>query len=332
MPSLANGYYQNRILERGIPMKEKILETIEAYETIIVHRHVRPDPDAYGSQGGLVEILRTSYPDKKIYAVGQEDPSLYFLRRVDQIADEEYKGALVIVCDTANQDRISDGRYTLGDKLIKIDHHPNNEPYGDLLWVDTDASSVSEMIYEFYLFGRNKGLKMNDEAARLLYAGIIGDTGRFLFPSTTEKTFNYAGELIHYHFSRTDMYNNLYDQKLNIVKLNGYILLNFAFHSNGVASMILPKQLLEEYEASPSEASSLIGSLGSIQGVKAWVFFIEEDKQIRVRLRSKGPVINGVARMFNGGGHPLASGATIHLWDEANLVIKELEKVCESKD
>jgi phosphoesterase RecJ-like protein len=69
-----------------------------------------------------------------------------------------------------------------------------------------------------------------------------------------------------------------------------------------------------------------------VTGIKAWVFFIEEDNQIRVRLRSKGPVINGVARMFNGGGHPLASGATIYDWDEAEKVINELEKVCKDKN
>lgn len=309
-------------------MKEQILEAIEAYETIIVQRHVRPDPDAYGSQFGLTEMLKASYPEKHVYAVGQEDPSLYFLDRVDEIVDEVYRGALVIVCDTANQERISDQRYTMGDKLIKIDHHPNEEPYGDLLWVDTNASSVSEMIYTFYLFGKDKGLKMNDKAARLLYAGIVGDTGRFLFPSTTETTFSIAGELIHYEFSRTAIYDKMYELKPNIVKLNGYVLLHFQLHPNGVASMMFPKQLLKEYGATASEASSLIGVLGNVQGIKAWVFFIEEDKQIRVRLRSKGPVINGVARKFHGGGHPLASGATVYSWDEAHQVTEELVKLC----
>ena len=309
-------------------MKDQIVEMIQKYETIIIHRHVRPDPDAYGSQGGLAEIIKTSYPQKKVYTVGQEDPSLYFMRRMDVIDDSVYNGALVIVCDTANQERISDSRYSLGDLLIKIDHHPNEDPYGDLLWVDTDASSVSEMIYEFYLFGKDKGLKISDEAARLLYGGIVGDTGRFLFPSTTEKTFAYAGELIHYDFSRTELYDKLYELKANIVKLNGYILQNFDFRPSGIASMRLTKQLLEEFEAVPSEASLLVGTLGNVAGMKAWVFFIEEEDQIRVRLRSKGPVINGIARKFKGGGHPLAAGASIYSWDEAEAVIKELEKVC----
>ncbi|MGG3471073.1 bifunctional oligoribonuclease/PAP phosphatase NrnA [Neobacillus pocheonensis] len=311
-------------------MKEKILEAIEQYETIIVHRHVRPDPDAYGSQGGLVAILQASFPEKKIYAVGQEEPTLHFMRRLDVIEDEVYTGALVIVCDTANQERICDKRYTMGDKLIKIDHHPNEDPYGDLLWVETSASSCSEMIYEFYLFGKDKGLKMNDTAARLLFAGIVGDTGRFLFPSSTEKTFAYAGELIHYNFSRTELFDKMYELDANIIKLNGYILQNFEMHDNGVASVKLTKELLAEYSARPAEASLLVGILGNVKGIKAWVFFIEENDQIRVRLRSKGPVINGVARKFKGGGHPMAAGASIYSWDEVSNVLKELNEVCKS--
>jgi len=313
-------------------MKEKILETIKKYETIIIHRHVRPDPDAYGSQGGLAEVLKTSFPEKNIYTVGKEESSLNFLRRLDQIDDGVYEGALVIVCDTANQARIDDNRYSSGDMLIKIDHHPNEDPYGDLLWVDTDASSVSEMIYEFYLFGKDKGLKMSDEAARLIYAGIVGDTGRFLFPSTTERTFACAGELIHYNFSRTDIYNNLYEMEHNLVKLNGYVLQNFKLHENGAASVSLPKELLKQFDAVPSQASLLVSVLGEVKGIKAWVFFIEEEDQIRVRLRSKGPVINGLARKFKGGGHPLASGASIYSWEEAASVVAELERVCQGAE
>ncbi|HAQ07073.1 MAG TPA: DHH family phosphoesterase, partial [Bacillus bacterium] len=78
-------------------MKAQILEAIENYETIIIHRHVRPDPDAYGSQGGLAEILKASYPGKNVYTVGKEEPSLHYMRRLDSIPDETFKGALVIV-------------------------------------------------------------------------------------------------------------------------------------------------------------------------------------------------------------------------------------------
>lgn len=309
-------------------MKAEILQEIERYDTIIIHRHVRPDPDAYGSQCGLGEILKTSFPEKSIYLAGKEEESLNYLKRLDTISDETYKDALVIVCDTANTARIDDQRYHSGDKLIKIDHHPNEDRYGDIMWVDTDASSTSEMIYEFYLFGKDKGLKLTDEAARLIFAGIVGDTGRFLFASTTEKTFSYAGELIHYNFSRTELFNDMYDVSENVTRLNGYVLQNFEILENGTGKMVITRDILREFNTTPAEASLLVSSLGAVKGVKAWAFFIEEEKEIRVRLRSKGPVINGVARKYNGGGHPMAAGASIYSWDTVDQVLKDLADVC----
>ncbi|MED4453228.1 bifunctional oligoribonuclease/PAP phosphatase NrnA [Metabacillus fastidiosus] len=309
-------------------MKLEIINTIKEYDKIIIHRHVRPDPDAYGSQCGLAEILKASFPEKEIYVVGASDPSLEFLYTMDEITDDQYENALVIVCDTANQARVSDQRYTKGEKLIKIDHHPNEDPYGDMLWVDTTASSVSEMIYELYTEGKEHGLKLSKKAVELIYAGIVGDTGRFLFPSTSPKTFHYASELVSEGVEYTKLYNELYKTKHNVAKLSGYVLQNFSVNTEGAASMKLSKELLEEYEVTSSEASQLVGMLGNIEGVKTWVFFVEEEDQIRVRLRSKEIVINGLARKFNGGGHPLAAGASIYSWDEADEVIAQLTELC----
>ena len=77
-----------------------------------------------------------------------------------------------------------------------------------------------------------------------------------------------------------------------------------------------------------SDTSQLVGALGDVQGINAWVIFIEEDDQIRVRLRSKGPVINSLAAEFGGGGHPLASGASVYSWEEADKVVEKLKKLC----
>ncbi len=306
----------------------EIINEIKKFDTVIIHRHVRPDPDAYGSQGGLAEILKASFTDKQIYIVGKEEESLHFMNRLDVITDETYTNALVIVCDTANQERICDNRYSLGAKLIKIDHHPNEDPYGDILWVDTSASSVSEMIYGFYLTGMQHGLKITQEAARLLYAGIVGDTGRFMFRNTTTTTFRYASELVSHDISITDIYDSMYQTKIHTAHLQGHILQTFEMSKNGVGSVILKKELLDQYGVTVSESSQFVGILGSIEGIKVWVFFVEEDDQIRVRLRSKGVVINTIAMKYNGGGHPLASGATIYNWEDVKKVLADLELAC----
>jgi bifunctional oligoribonuclease and PAP phosphatase NrnA len=322
---------RQKIVLKETNMQQQILDAIKAYEKIIIHRHVRPDPDALGSQGGLAEIIKESFPNKQVKVVGDVDPSLQFLNEMDKVEDEFYKGALVIVCDTANQERISDERYNLGDQLVKIDHHPNDDVYGDILWVDTSASSVSEMIYEFYLFGKDKGLKLNTKAAKLVFAGIVGDTGRFLFPSTKPKTLQYASELIQNDFSFSGLYNELYKTNRRVARLQGYVLNNFELTDEGVGSVSLTKELLEKYDVTPSEASQLVGSLGNIEGVIAWAFFIEEPDQIRVRLRSKGPIVNSIANRYRGGGHPMAAGATIHNWEDRIQVLEDLKVACLAK-
>jgi len=308
--------------------KTAIIEMIKQYETIIIHRHVRPDPDALGSQAGLKEIIKASFPEKNVYIVGEDNPEFEFLVKMDKITNDTYQGALVIICDTANTPRIDDERYLLGEKLIKIDHHPNVDAYGDVFWVSTEASSTSEMIFELLDHGRSLGLKLTDAGARLLYGGIIGDTGRFLFPSTTKKTFNYAAELVAYDFDRPELYENLYNVETHILRLKGYILQEFDMFDSGVCAVKLTKEILDKFGVTPDETGQLINVLGDVKGIKAWAFFIEEDDIIRARLRSKGPVINEIAAKYDGGGHPLASGATVYSWEEAEKLISDLEAVC----
>lgn len=309
---------------------QAIISAIKQYDTIIIHRHVRPDPDAYGSQASLKEIIKKTFPHKNVLITGLEDPSLHFLTRMDEVADEMYEGALVIVCDTANTKRICDQRYTLGKKLIKIDHHPIVDSYGDIQWVDTSVSSTSEMIYEFFLTAQEDGFQMTDEAARLIYAGIVGDTGRFLFPSTSNKTFQYAAELVTYNFDREKLYEGIYQVKENVARLRGYVLQQFSMSKEGVSIVKLTKEVLDEFGVSPLESSQLVGVLGEIENIRVWGFFIEEQADlIRIRLRSKGPVINEVAAKYNGGGHPLAAGATVHSWAEVDLVEKDLIELCQ---
>lgn len=311
-------------------MKRQIIDKIEAYETIIIHRHVRPDPDAYGSQMGLAELIKRNYPTKKVFAVGEHDPSLTFMGEPDDIEDALFEGALIIATDTANTERIDDERYKLGETLIKIDHHPNDDAYGDIFWVDTTSSSTSEMIYELFEEGKDyKGWSLPDASARLLYAGIVGDTGRFLFQSTTLKTFETAGHLIQYDFNRNEVYNGMYEMERKLLHLQGYLYQNFKMDDSGMAYIKVTKDVLKEFDVTPSETSLLVGSLGNVKGIVAWVIFIEEEQSIRVRLRSKGPVINELAKKYHGGGHPLASGAIAFSWKEADAVIEDLKEICQ---
>ena len=85
--------------ERERIMFDKILDLIKKYPVIIIHRHKNPDGDALGSQIGLKHIIRDSFPDKTVYAVGDMTPRYAFMvdEPMDEIADEVYNNALAIV-------------------------------------------------------------------------------------------------------------------------------------------------------------------------------------------------------------------------------------------
>ena len=294
----------------------KIMNEIDKYETVIIHRHVRPDPDAYGSQLGLKYYLQRKFPEKSIYAVGQPESSLAFIGDLDRVRDDMYQNALVIVCDTANAPRIDDQRFNQGKDLIKIDHHPATDQYGKINYVDTNASSTSEIIFDFITHFNDINI-IDESVARVLYLGIVGDTGRFLFNNTTPHTMNVASRLLEFPFNHNDVLNQLGEIDPKLMPFQGYILQNFQLSENHQYCQIkITKDVLNRFQIAPNEASQFVNTVADIKGLKIWMFGVDEGDQIRCRLRSKGITINDIANQFGGGGHPNASGVSVENWEQ----------------
>ncbi|XIF20151.1 MAG: bifunctional oligoribonuclease/PAP phosphatase NrnA [Acetilactobacillus jinshanensis] len=309
--------------------KKKIIKAIQNHSTVILHRHTDPDPDAYGSQMGLAEIIKHSFPAKHVYCVGQDDAGLSWLGKTDKIDDDTFKNALVIVTDTANRPRIDDQRYKDGGMLIKIDHHPNVDPYGDLAWVKPEASSASEMIYDVYTKS-NGILKMDDKAASLLYAGIIGDTGRFMFPGITSHTFSVVAQLAKYDFSMSQINQNESVISLPVERLYGDLQEHMPVFDNGTAYYVVTQKMMKQYHVSDNDFISK-NLPGNVKGIVAWAVFIEQgDGSYKVSLRSHQPAIDHLAAKYNGGGHPLASGAKIDNADQIKSVVKDLKQLVQN--
>lgn len=306
---------------------ETILDKIKAHQTIIIHRHQNPDPDALGSQAGLKEIIAQNFPDKKVLMTGFDEPSLAWISQMDQVTDKDYKEALVIITDTANRPRIDDERYTLGQCLIKIDHHPNDDVYGDFYYVDTSASSASEIIADF-AFSQN--LTLSDKAAKLLYTGIVGDTGRFLYASTTSKTLSIASQLRHFEFDFAAISKQMDSFPLKIAKLQSYVFEHLTIDESGAAYVLVSQETLKHFDVTLAESSAIVCAPGKIDNVQAWAIFVElTDGNYRVRMRSKEKIINGIAKRHGGGGHPLASGANSASLEENQAIFRELIAVCQ---
>ncbi|KMO54679.1 exopolyphosphatase, partial [Lacticaseibacillus rhamnosus] len=146
---------------------KQILAAFEKFETIIIHRHINPDPDAIGSQTGLTLLLRAAYPQKTIYTAGPAAPDLAWIGPQQDVPAAAYQHALVVVIDTSNRERVAGSLFERGAMVIKIDHHLEEEPLGAINWVDTNASSASEMVW--LLTQHSQRLTLTQPAAAALY-------------------------------------------------------------------------------------------------------------------------------------------------------------------
>ncbi|CCI85253.1 DHH family protein [Lactobacillus pasteurii DSM 23907 = CRBIP 24.76] len=305
---------------------DEIYQKIQEYDTIILHRHTSPDPDAIGSQAGLARSLRLQFPDKKILCAGENDEGdLDWINTMDEVNVDDYKGALVITTDTANTPRISNKNYDKGDFLIKIDHHPDVDPYADMSYVDPDAPAASALIVDFI---NAEHLPMTKEVAYALYAGIVGDTGRFMYPETSAHTFEIAAQLASTGININEIARNISDVTFAQAKLQASVLDYMTVDPCGAAYAVLMQADLKNLGISDDQASVTVSTPGRIKDIKAWNVFVEKpDGTFRVHYRSKGPIINQLAEKHDGGGHALASGANAKDMDEVKEIFAEVVEV-----
>ena len=318
----------------------EILQKIKAYNRILLFRHFRPDGDAVGSTKGLQEILKLTYPEKEVYLVNEDYAEyLKFLGPEDApVPDELFHDALGIVLDTGSADRISSKRYSLCKELIKIDHHIDNNPYGDCSWVEEERSSTCEMVAEFYNMFRDE-LKINSQAATYLYTGMVTDSGRFRFSCVSGETMRLAGLLLDQGINTEVLYANLYLDEFKQFKFKAHVYDAMKITEHGVAYLFVDKAMQEQFDLSLEDASASVSYMDSIKGCLCWIAFIEvgdEAGTIRVRLRSRFAAINTLAERYRGGGHACASGATVYneeellaLVNEADALIKEYKETHE---
>ena len=202
---------------------KNILECIKSYDDIIIYRHVNPDSDAYGSQLGCYDILTNTFPDKHIYLDGDfsSSPIENYDFGVETGLPDFTNDVLAIVLDTANTERIDGDSYKKCKTVIKIDHHIIVDAYGDIDYVDPSASSTSQLVA---LLLEQFSLSITKKGASALYMGIIGDSNRFLYPSTDERTFQAAAILLKQGINLTEVYDKMYLRKKGELEIERFIL------------------------------------------------------------------------------------------------------------
>lgn len=307
---------------------KKIYKEIKDHKTIVIARHIGPDPDAIASQIALRDSIRLTFPTKKVYAVGIGVAKFKYFGTLDKIDDSLLQDPLLIILDLPNKARVDGINFDRYQEVIKIDHHPMEDKMGSLEYVDETASSTCELIT---LLINNTNLKMDREIAGKLYLGVVADSDRFLVPTTNPVTFDVVSNLVSkYKLNITELYNHLYERPLNEVRFQAYITLNMTITENGFSYIKLNNEIIREYNVDSSTASNMINNFNYIRGIYSWAFVSYDERQelYKVNIRSRGPVINEIAMKYNGGGHKLASGARIKSPEDVDLLFNELDIAC----
>lgn len=310
-------------------IKQAILHKIKAYDRILIFRHKRVDGDCVGATRGLKSILRASYPEKDVRIIDDEHSDyLAFLGADDApVPDEFYAPALGIVVDVADTARISNPKFTLCKEIIKIDHHIDRTPFGDISWVEDSRSSACEMIADFYHTFRDE-LTLTQWAATCIYTGMVTDSGRFMYEGVTGDAMRMAGMLLDAGVDIQWLYANLYLKDFASLKFTAYIYEHMSVTENGVAWLLVDKAMQEKFGLNMESASASISSLSGIRDCLCWIAFIETgdaDGAIRVRLRSRFATINQIAERYHGGGHACASGATVYSQEEMHALLRDAD-------
>ncbi|MFZ5799863.1 MAG: DHH family phosphoesterase [Candidatus Omnitrophota bacterium] len=313
---------------------KKVLAEVKRYRRFLICAHINLEGDALGSELALARLLRKL--GKKAYVVNQDPaPKLYeFLPDMGSILKPR-KGLdfdAVITVDCSDFERIGSVKHLLSKTtpIINIDHHVGNSRFGTVNWIDAAASSVSEMIYVLY---KKAGVRVDREAARLLYTGILVDTGSFRFENTSARTHAVVAELMDFYpLPVRELYSLVYG-RLPLEEVKCLIKLAAGFsvdRSKKIIWITLRRGALNEKAMKTDVSDYLFDFLRSIDGIEVALIFREIDKnQVRVNLRSQGRVnVAKVAQRFSGGGHANASGCTINtgLATAQELVLKEIRK------
>ena len=313
-------------------MFETILQAIKQYDRIIIHRHTKPDGDAIGSQTGLKLILKENFPGKEIYAVGDAPGRYAFIAdsSPDTVTDAQYEGALAIILDTGAAALISDDRYRLAAATARMDHHIFCEKIADAEVIETSYESCCGLVADF---ARESGLRLTPAAAKALYTGMITDSGRFRYDSTTAHTFDVASYLMEQRFDTADIYRNLYVDDYENVKLRARFILKIQLTDNRVAYIYTTKEEVKESGADIFAISrGMVGTMSDLRGVDIWVNFTETEEGVLCELRSSRFNINPIAVKYGGGGHAKASGATVKDRETAMQMLADLERMVKEAD
>jgi phosphoesterase RecJ-like protein len=295
-----------------------LVDTIKENQSFLLVAHVGLDGDHLGSMISLARGLRTMGKTVRCYLPETVPDSYGFLPdldTLDQTLNSESPQVLITL-ECPDLQRLPEGidvdkLQGQGVKVLNLDHHPDNENYGDLLWIEPDAAALGEMIFDLL---NELGVPLDKEMALGIYTAILTDTGSFQYSRVTNYTHLRLAEVMKFDLPTDEISRRLFKEaRPNVVQLLGTVLSSVQITSDGrLAYAELPLSELNKLQVHDSETRFFIDDIDRVKGPEVVAIFREmAGTKVKVSLRSRKSAINQVAAKFGGGGHAKAAGCVV---------------------
>lgn len=318
----------------SVKTAQAVEKVLRKAKNILVTSHQDPDGDSLGSQMALIAYLQKG--KKRILAVNQGkmpnkyrflDPKGVIREAVEPLPDFTPEVAFVVECPSLRRIGCVQKLLRPDTVIVNIDHHPKNEKFGQINWLDAKASAVGEMIYDFLLASR---FKITRPVAEALYTAILTDTGRFRYSSTQPRTLEICARLMQLGANPQKITEEVYYRiSPSDLRLVARVLEGMELHEGGrVCFLSIDDRILADTGARFEDTEGIVDYSLYLREVKVGVLFKElSSRKTKVSLRSQNGIdISPIAKAFGGGGHPNASGCALSMpLQEAKRTV--LEKV-----
>lgn len=311
---------------------KKIINLIKESENICILAHESEDADAIGSSYALRLALCSMGKNVAVYLSEPIKNSLSFMGCDYLLFDEKdvREFDLCICLDCADIFRLGERRsiFDRAKHTVCIDHHETNKGFAEENYVEATAPATGEIIYNLL---DEMGVEITRDIAKQLYCAISTDTGSFKYSNVRPSTMYVCGKLLEKDIDHAGLARLLYDtEEIGAIKFKGMLMENILLYSSGKLCIVCVKQKdLEKYGISERDASDVVNIPRAVKGCEISASIREAENKIKLSFRSNGKYsVSKIAERFSGGGHKMASGASV-VGKTIDEVLDEVVKVCE---
>lgn len=312
---------------------EQIKEVLQNCHKIAVGGHQNPDGDAVGACFAFAYALQKQ--GKEVFVVMEDfSPKYDIVAKKEMLLKQDISvdafDAFVAI-DCGDKQRLADAEklFDCAKQKINIDHHVSNTYFADYNYVDGDASSASEIVYQYL---RDDGI-LDKQIASALYAGILYDTAGFRHSSTSPATLSAAAELLTYQIPANKIYTTFFDSRtFSEMKLMGKAFQKAQKYFEGnVIYTFLTQQDIVECGGTSKEVDSIVNFIKGVENIKIACFLYQKDEnEVKASFRAEdGYNVCELAQIFGGGGHVKAAGCSMNCnineaWEKIQCEIAKL--------